>query len=165
MRVLGADPGARGAIALLDGPDLIEVHDMPMLLIERGKKDKAEVDGYGLAALLRELRPDVAFVEQVGGIEGQAAGAAFNFGRAAGAIEYSLKTLGVRVDLVAPVRWKRDLRVTKGKDGSRSDAMRYWPAQAGFFRRKMDNDRAEAALIARWGQLQLGEQTDASIFE
>jgi hypothetical protein len=165
MRILGVDPGAKGAIALLVGGVLVEVHDMPALKIHRGKSDKDEVDGYELGLLLRELRPDIAFVEQVGGMEGQAAGAAFNFGRAAGAVEYALKALGVRVDMVSPVRWKRELRVTKGKDGSLADAKRLWPHMAASFRFKKDNDRAEAALIAEWGRkFKLGEQTD-DIFE
>lgn len=164
MRILGVDPGAFGALALLDGAALVEVHDMPALLLARGKSDKAEVDGYTLALLLKELRPDVAFVEKVGGMEGQAAGAAFNFGRAAGAVEYSLKTLGVRVDLVPPFTWKKGLRVNKGKDGSRADAMRRWPDMAQHFRRAKDNDRAEAALIAEYGrQLILGEKEN--VFE
>lgn len=152
MRILGVDPGAKGALALLVDGVLTEVHDMPALQIQRGRSEKNEVDGYELGLLLRDLRPDIAFVEQVGGMEGQAAGAAFNFGRAAGAVEYALKALGVRVDLVPPLRWKRDLRVTKGKDGSISDAKRLWPHMAQHFRRKMDNDRAEAALIAEWGR-------------
>lgn len=151
MRVVGVDPGCYGAIALLVSGKLVEVHDMPMFKVKRGKSDKAEVDGYSLGVLLRDLAPDIAFVEQVGGMTGQSPSASFNFGRAAGAVEYGLKVLGFPVELVHPATWKRELRVNGGKDGSRSEAMKLWPQRSEWFKRAKDNDRAEAALIAHWG--------------
>lgn len=154
------DPGAGGALALLDHGGLSVVTDMPVLRVKRGKSDKAEVDGYSLANVIKALRPDVAFVELVGGVTGQSASASFNFGRATGAVEYSLKALGVRVELVAPVTWKRALKVNGGKDGSRAMAMRFWPSRAELFERVKDDGRAEASLIAEWGRRQLGGKTD-----
>ena len=163
MRLLGVDPGAYGALALIADGRLESVADMPVLRVRRGKGEKAEVDGYSLASLLRDMRPDVAYVEQVGGVTGQSASSSFNFGRAAGAVEYSLKTLGVRVEMVAPVTWKRALKVNNGKDGSRAAAMRLWPKKAELFKRAKDDGRAEAALIAEWGRTQQKEGTD--VFE
>lgn len=151
MRVLGVDPGCYGALGLLVDGRLSRVVDMPILKVRRGKSDKAEVDGYTLASVLRDLAPDVAYIEQVGGMTGQSASAAFNFGRAAGAPEHSLKALGVRVEFVSPVTWKRALRINGGKDGSRHAAMKLWPALSGLFQRVKDDGRAEAALIAHWG--------------
>lgn len=155
MRILGVDPGAYGALALLIDGRLTDVADMPILKVRRGKSDKAEVDGYSLAALLRDLAPDIALVEQVGGMTGQSPSASFNFGRAAGAVEYSLKTLGVRVETVAPATWKRAMRLKGGKDDSRALAMRLWPAKAALFQRVKDDGRAEAALIAEWARTTL----------
>lgn len=155
MRILGVDPGAHGALALIEGGRLLAVADMPMLRVRRGKTDKAEVDGYSLASLIKELRPDIAYVEQVGGLPGQSSPAAFNFGRAAGAVEYTLKALGIRVEMVPPVTWKKRLKINDGKDGSRAAAMRYWPSEAEKFKRVKDNDRAEAALIAEYGRQEL----------
>lgn len=163
MRIVGVDPGAYGAIALLVDGRLEQVADMPFIKVRRGKSDKAEVDGYTLAALLREMAPDIAYVEQVGGMEGQAAGAAFNFGRAAGAPEYTLKTLGVRVEMVPPATWKKALKLKGGKDASREAAMRMFPYAATLFSRVKDNDRAEAALIAEYGRNDIGA-TDVGIF-
>ena len=154
MRILGVDPGAYGAVALLDGPRLIDLADMPILKIRRGKTDKAEIDGYALIRLLEGMRCDAAFVEQVGGLPGQSASAAFNFGRAAGAVEYQLKALGIAVTMVPPATWKKALRVNPGKDGARALACRLWPTSATEFRRVKDADRAEAALIAEYGRRQ-----------
>ncbi|AMW34865.1 RuvC family protein [Haematospirillum jordaniae] len=152
MRILGVDPGAYGALALLVDGRLTDVVDMPVLKVRRGRSDKAEVDGYSLAVLLRSLAPDLALVEQVGGMPGQSPGASFNFGRAVGAVEYSLKTLGVRVETVAPATWKRAMRLKGGKDDSRALAMRMWPTKAALFQRVKDDGRAEAALIAAWAR-------------
>ena len=165
LRIIGVDPGSYGAIALLVDGRLETVVDMPFFLLQSGKTDKAEVDGYTLAEILREMRGDIGFVEKVGGMEGQAAGAAFNFGRAAGAPEYIMKALGVRVERVSPVVWKRALKIRGGKDASREAAMRHWPTLSALFKRKIDEDRAEAALIAEWGRIHSninGEQNERS---
>lgn len=156
MKILGIDPGCYGALALLDCGALAEVHDMPFLKVRRGKSDKAEIDGYTLGWLLRSLAPDLALVEQVGGVTGQSPSASFNFGRAAGAPEYVLKAMGVRVEMVHPAVWKRALRLNVGKDAARAAAMRLWPPLADKFKRVKDDGRAEASLIAHYGQITFG---------
>ena len=153
-RYVGIDPGAYGALALLSGGKLLEVHDMPILKVRRGKSDKAEVDGYALAALLRDLAPDIVWLEQVGGMTGQSPSASFNFGRAVGAVEYTSKTLGYRVSVVPPATWKKFLRLKPGKDDARAMAMKLWPDKAGQFARVKDDGRAEASLIAEYGRRQ-----------
>jgi crossover junction endodeoxyribonuclease RuvC len=162
MRILGVDPGCYGALALLDRGALASVHDMPYLKVRRGKTDKAEVDGYTLGALLRELAPDLAVIEQVGGMTGQSPSASFNFGRAAGAPEYALKAAGVRVEHVHPVVWKRSLKLNPGKDAARALAMRLWPSLSSSFARVKDDGRAEASLIAHYGHLTYG---GSSVFD
>lgn len=160
MRILGVDPGCYGALALfVDGVlDQTNVYDMPIVKIRRGKTDKAEVAGHVLADIVRQSRADTLIVEQVGGMTGQSASAAFNFGRAAGAVEYTGTALGLRVERVAPITWKKALKVNPGKDGSRFMAARLWPASAHLFARKKDDGRAEAALIAHWFHLKNGGQ-------
>lgn len=154
MRILGVDPGAEGALALLQDGRLTDVHDMPVLRVRRGKTDKAEIDGYALADLMRALDPDFVAIEQVGGLPGQSAPAAFTFGDSAGAPKYVAYTLGLRVERVAPAVWKRALNLKGGKDDSRAMAMRFWPSHAAEFRRVKDDGRAEAALIAEWARRQ-----------
>jgi crossover junction endodeoxyribonuclease RuvC len=152
MRILGVDPGALGALALIENGKLVGVFDMPILRIRRGKTDKAEVDARALRDLIKTIELDVAYLEQVGGFTGQSASAAFNFGRAAGVVEGWLKGAGVRVEWAPPATWKRELKVNGGKDGSRAKASNLWPVQAGEFRRVKDDGRAEAALIAEFGR-------------
>lgn len=153
MRILGVDPGATGAVALItDDIGLVSIDDMPSLSVRRGKSDKLEVNGSALARYLSVLAPDVAYIEAVGGMQGQSASAAFNFGRACGAPEYICAALRIPVVRVSPGRWKRAMGLKGGKDESRMLATRMWPAHARLFERKKDNDRAEAALLAEYGR-------------
>lgn len=150
MKILGIDPGASGAMVLLQSGDISHVADMPILKIRRGKTDKAEVDGAAVAFLVDLHKPDVAVIERVGGMTGQSASAAFNFGRAAGVVEGCIRSAGIRLEFVSPVTWRKGLNVNPGKDGSRAMAMNLWPASAENFKRVKDDGRAEAALIAEW---------------
>lgn len=163
MNILGVDPGASGALVLMRAPQdaIVTLHsvcDMPVLKIRRGKTDKSEVDGYALERFFCLSQIDVAFVEQVGGITGQSASAAFNFGRSAGIVEGWLKGRCVRVEFVAPGTWRRALHVNPGKDGSRALATRLWPSFAKEFARVKDDGRAEAALIAEYGRMRLRDE-------
>lgn len=165
MRVIGVDPGALGAMALLDGFTL-EVEDMPALKMRRGKTDKNEVDGPALAELLQSWMPvDAFFIELVGGIQGQSASAAFNFGLAAGVVRGAAHMAGCRVEIVPTTTWKRatGVKLGAGKDPSRSRACQLWPRSAALFRRVKDADRAEAALIAEYGRRLLGGEVAAAV--
>ncbi len=113
----------------------------------------------GLAEVLREWAPDVVWLEKVGGMEGDSPHSAFQFGRAAGCAETAAKMLGGRFHDVAPHVWKKAMKlVGKDKDDSRLMATNRWPAFAASFRRKMDNDRAEAALIAEYGRREMAKE-------
>lgn len=151
MRILGVDPGGSGALALLT-PEELRISDMPVFLVKRGKSSKAELDVPALAALMQDWRPDVAYFEQVGGIPGQSAPAAFNFGRIAGACEAIVKASGARFVFVPPAVWKRAMHVRGDKDEARALATNIFPANAADFRRKKDDGRAEAALLAEYGR-------------
>lgn len=156
MRIIGVDPGCTGALALLSDGILTDVVDMPVLSVRRGKTDKNEVDGLNLVALLHCWQADVGVIEQVGGMTGQSASAAFNFGRAAGAAEYIMIALGLRLVRVPPQTWKKRLGVRGDKDNSLIAAKRLWPAMAHKFARKKDDGRAESALVGHWYNLMNG---------
>jgi crossover junction endodeoxyribonuclease RuvC len=152
VKVLGVDPGATGAFVMLSETGLV-VLDMPTFLITRGRSEKAEVDVRHLAEWLASLRPDVCYFEQVGGMKGQAAGAAFNFGRSTGLAEAAVKLSGARFVAVPPATWKRRMGLLgAGKDAARQMAANQFPDAAAFFRRAKDDGRAEAALLAEYGR-------------
>ena len=75
----------------------------------------------------------------------------FNFGKSYGMVLGVVAALDYSLYYVTPQRWQRDLHVESGKDGSRTRAMQLLPAYAQEFKRRRDDGRADAALIAYWG--------------
>ena len=155
-RVIGIDIGVMGALALLDASGaLIDVADMPVL--RDGPAKRQAVNAPLLAVILREWRPERAFVEFVGARPGEGAVGAFAFGRSRGVIEGVLGTVGAPVTFIAPAAWKRAIGIAPGstgaKDAARAEAIRRWPAQAERFARVKDDGRAEAALIGVAGMM------------
>jgi hypothetical protein len=158
--IVGIDPGLTGAIAYYypAHPKLIRVDDLPRVgdVIDAGQ----------LAGWLAQMKPDFAFMERPGSMPNDGHSQAFKFGRASGAIEGVLGALGIRHALVRPSTWKKDLRLPADKEAAREMAIRLWPdihdsyegrigiRQRGLFDRKLDHNRAEAALIAFWGSRQ-----------
>ena len=146
-RTLGIDPGASGALALLEGHRLVGVFDMPTIAV----KGRAKVLPAGVVDLIVAWKPDQVVVEDVAAMPGQGVSSMFSFGRSVGILEGVVAALGYPLVMVRPATWKRDAGVPADKDAARLMATRLWPDQAALFQRKKDDGRAEAALLARWG--------------
>lgn len=143
--ILGCDPGQSGAIAAIDRDgNLHDVWDMPIV----AKRVSAPL----LADLLRPLRmvAEVAVIEDVHSSPQMGVTSAFTFGRGLGCLEGVALGADIPVAYVSPARWKGALRLNKDKERSRARAIELWPAQSHLFKRKKDEARAEAALIAYW---------------
>jgi len=148
---IGVDPGISGAIAVIDrGGMIVDIFDMPTLEYASGKSKKQRVNPNGIVAELRLLkdRNVEAAVEQVNAMPGQGVTSMFSFGRSLGILEGTLAGLDVPYTLITPAVWKKKMSVTSSKDSSRELAMRTWPSKAELFKRKKDDGRAEAALLA-----------------
>jgi len=152
-RVIGIDPGASGAIALLVGGVLISVHDMPTVTVERNKAQKRQVCPAGLSLLMQQLSPHRATVEKVGAMPGQGVSSMFSFGRSVGIIEGVLAAKQIPVTFTTPQAWQKQSGAAKGKDGSRQRVMELFPSQAHLFARVKDDGRADAVLIALTGTI------------
>ena len=152
--IIGIDPGASGAIAILDGSGkLVRGFDMPIIEVKVGKAIKRRVAPYFLQDELQlyAIEGARAVVEQVGAMPGQGVSSMFAFGEAFGLVKGVLAGMKITTATVIPGRWKKDLKVNASKDGSRALAASLWPDMAGEFKRVKDDGRAEAALIAHWG--------------
>jgi crossover junction endodeoxyribonuclease RuvC len=159
MKILGIDPGISGALALVGEDGRLEgVMDMPVLAAE-GAKGRRVVDGPALLRLLRKLvtqSPIRATLENVRSMPRDGHAGAFAFGRTFGKIETALEACGIPYVPVAPQVWKKKLGVPSGSNSQKSDhvraiASRLMPEGSALWTRKMDADRAEAALIAYYG--------------
>jgi len=80
----------------------------------------------------------------------------FSFGRSFGMIEGILATLQIATTFVPPATWTKGVGRSPGKDASRARAMELFPAHQLMFSRVKDDGRADAALIAYWGQKNYG---------
>jgi crossover junction endodeoxyribonuclease RuvC len=153
MTVLGVDIGASGALAVLDDTgQLVDVFDMPTL--RDGPKNRRTINAPLLAELVYRTHAERAFVERVGPRPKEGAVGAFAFGDCKGVVRGVLAAAAIPCVFITPVQWKRACGVPPGadmKDMARSNAINRWPAKAAMFGRKMDDGRAEAALIGLAG--------------
>lgn len=161
-RVLGIDPGMNGGAAIIDGTAnslrLVDVIDIPTI----PDGERREIDAWALMcwclghevseAIVENVQPMPSRPDEDGGERrGMGAVSAFRFGAGVYGIRAAVRCAKIEISTVAPQSWKRHFGL-KGpdKEQSRQLALRFWPDQAGFFSRKKDHQRAEAALIARF---------------
>ena len=170
QKVVGIDPGSHGALALVGigrGWPLFEAVDMPIR--DRGKSVTNNVlDGKALGMLLRRWAPTLVVVEDVQPMPSRPesedderrsmpARTAFTFGGFCLGTVAVCEALGLDVVTVRPAQWKKAAGLTRVGDRTRSNvkaeslavARSLWPG--GPFDRVRDENKAEAALIARFG--------------
>ena len=145
MRVLGVDPGAvSGAYALVftfeDMRALETVDDIPV--VDR------QVNAAEWGRIVRNLKPSVAVVEQVGSMPKQGVASTFKFGMGCGLIRGVLAGAGVPIISVTPAKWKKHFSLNSDGEKSRALAIRRFPSAS--LARKKDHGRAEALLMALW---------------
>ena len=142
--ICGVDPGLTGAIAFyFPEADAISVRDMPVVA--------GDVDAATLAAILRQMQPEIAVVEQVASRPKQGVASVFKFGSGYGMVQGVLAAIEIPRHLVTPQRWKKHHRLDAEKESARALALKLWPARSELFGLKKHAGRAEAALIARYG--------------
>lgn len=156
MRVLAIDPGVTGALAIinyLDGQATVEaVHDLPTWSEKTSQgKVRRYVDPVALLAMVKQAGPiDKVLVERLVAPPGIASQVAFSLGATAATISAVMRFAKLRPSLVSPSVWKRALEVPADKEAARKYATRAFASDA-HWSRKMDHNRAEAALIALYG--------------
>jgi Holliday junction resolvasome RuvABC endonuclease subunit len=146
--IIGIDPGLSGAVAYLNHC-YAHVEDMPVA--------GGQVDAANLSQMIGLWKSDnemVAYVEQVGARPGQGVSSMFKFGMSYGAALAVLAACGVPVHLVTPGKWKKALGLSSDKEQSRRRAIELFPKLADDLKRKKDDGRAEALLLAHYGAME-----------
>lgn len=155
MIAYGIDPGITGAIAVVVNGRLEDVADMPAYQVGSGVV-RRQVDGAGLAAVIREWRvrfgvdSECAVVERVASRPGQGVASAFSLGHSTGAAHGVLAALGVPWAEASPQIWKRAYGLGRDKADSQATASRLFPGLAGRWTLVKHHNRAEAALLAAY---------------
>jgi crossover junction endodeoxyribonuclease RuvC len=149
MSIIAFDPGLSGARAVLFRDGRIIADDLPII----GEGAQRRIDAANLADAIREHGPyRFAIVEQVSAMPGNGAAGMFRFGQSYGTILGIIGSLAIPVRLVPASKWKKGLGLDSSAETSRARAIETWPCNAAMFARKKDHNRAEAALLALWGQ-------------
>lgn len=156
-RILGIDPGVKGALALIDTADwTIAITDMPL---EVGVKGKEKVSARGLLDAIQAAKPEVAFLEEVFASPQMGVTSAFSFGDGYGCTRTAI--LAYNNCTLWPIRpqvWKPAMKAPKDKKQATTRASQLVPTahkllfgpRGGAF-----DGRAEAVLLALYGCLYL----------
>jgi crossover junction endodeoxyribonuclease RuvC len=146
--IIGIDPGANGAMAVLDG-DRVTILDVP--------KVAGEIDYVAWAKEWGAVLPFLShiWIEQVGAMPGQGVTSMFNFGQVYGFVKALAYASGTPVSFVRPQKWKVGVGITAGaaKGASRIRASQLFPQHADLWKLVKHDGRAEALLIAYYGSL------------
>lgn len=153
--VIGIDPGLSGALALYTGGARITVEDLPVWHTTRGRKTARKLDVLGLQRILNLWADTVAvgavFVEAVHTMPKQGIVSAGQFMEAFGAIQAVVLCAGLPLSLVDPAMWKAATGLGRDKKLALRRAAMAFPQSSESFARAKDHNRAEAALLARFG--------------
>lgn len=171
MIIGGADPGAEGAVALLDAETcrVLALIDMPMSGTELRVRELAldlvaALDGRRLGHLWIERQVPYAGGNQpVRHSRRIGASSAFNLGQRYMALKAIAACHGWPIEIVTAAKWKRFFNLAADKALALDAAGRllpedvgFWTVRRGFCTRAQAIGRAEAALIALFGIRALG---------
>ncbi len=150
--ILGIDPGLTGSLALYNPAtkEVVDIKDMPIHMI----KDKKHIDLYQLAGWFDEHSKTItsAIIEDPSAMPGQGVTSMFRFGQACGVMAGMTAAFFIPIIFVKPAVWKMQMGLTHDKDQSRRKASHMFPREAGRFAKKKDDGRAEALLLAVYGE-------------
>lgn len=155
--IVAVDPGVSGAIALNDWQSgRLEVIPMPVQhRYVAGRKLRTVIDEGEVISTLAAFAAMGAthlFIEQVQGLPGQSAPAAFAFGQSYGAVRVAGMAAGLILEAVPPSVWKAALKVPKDKRAARQRASEMIPTHRHLWSMAKDDGLAEAALLSLYGQ-------------
>lgn len=154
---------------------------MPTMLWGVGASARPAVDEgtvYALFTLYAGMGYTNAFLETVGGLPGQSAPAAFNFGRGYGVLRMALVAAGISIHPAQPATWKAKMGVASWRPRSKPDttpldldnpksprqvkqalkadsrrrASELLPSHAHLWPLVKHDGRAEAALLCLYGE-------------
>lgn len=146
--MIGIDPGVAGAAAIVDHAGGADVVDLPMLRVH----SKKYVDAFELRKLIEKHAPRLIVIELAGARRMQGVQSVTQTWLVYGGIVATALTTGVPIEIVSPLKWKRELGLIGAtKEASRKKALRFFPALAHELRFKKHHNRAEGLLLAKWG--------------
>lgn len=158
MIIAAIDPGTSPTIAVLDSESgRIAIYDEVSAATKVNGRNTSQPVPELIAFVLAESQPDLVLIEHVWmrPVHGPKAQGAVSQARLVASMHLCWGVaagLGLRVELVVPGTWKRHFHMRGGvKEDSRLKCLNILPESARFLTRKLDHNRAEALLMARYG--------------
>ncbi len=149
MRILGIDAGLNGALALLASGQL-DVFDVPTV---KARARGREVDWSEVARWIDAAgHIDHAIIESAAAMPRQGVASMFKFGFVCGGLRGLVAAHFIPVTYVSARKWKGALSVPRAKDGARARASELLPLYSHLWLRVKDDGRAEASMIALYGE-------------
>lgn len=124
---------------------------MPYVEYNAGRKRRRRVSEALVSDIISALNPHAAWVEDVHAMPRQGVTSSFNFGMSTGIVRGVLAARLIPVHFVSPALWKRHFQLGADKQQARLRATNLFPEHADLFRRRLDDGRAEALLLAVYG--------------
>jgi hypothetical protein len=154
--ILAIDPGLSGAL-VLKGQGVFMHWPMPVFTKIAGarKTDRRFIDEDAVCRLIGDTRVmggELAVIEDVGGLPGQAAAGAFTFGYGYGVLITACRMHGYPLERVKAAKWKPALRVPADKRAARARASELLPEQSHLWTKSNQDGIAEAAMIALYAE-------------
>ena len=148
--IIGIDCGYKtGGVGLVSRDGWAEVHDLPVY-------DEGGVDVIALTDILYSVdKVKHIYVERQHAMPKQGVVSTFKIGYAFGQITSNCALSRIPYSIISANTWKRSLGLAKYKDASRRLAQQWYPTLASELKRKKDEHRAEALLIANYGSKQI----------
>ena len=150
MLTIGIDPGASGAIVMLEDDTPIEWTVMPTYKVGSATR----VNASELFYFMDQGRfVDHVYIEQVGAMPGQGVSSMFNFGHSCGTVMGVVAALCYAHTMVTPQKWKKAAGlIGTDKEAARARAIQIWPAWRALDTKGKGQAFADSALIAKYGK-------------
>lgn len=154
--IVACDPGISGALALNDWTTgRLEIVPMPtQTRFIAGRKLRTVIDEGEVVSTIAAFAAMGAthlFIEQVSGLPGQSAPAAFTFGQGYGTVRAAAIAAGLAIEGVPASVWKAALKIPKDKKAARQRASEMIPTHRHLWALAKDDGLAEAALLSIYG--------------
>ena len=164
--IVGCDPGNKGALAFLDPENArMRIIDMPTFEFETTRK-RVKVDPYTIVTEMARQPLANFYLEEVNASPQMGVVSAFSFGEGKGILLGAAAAMGLPTTQVKPTQWKKQMRVPADKRAAVQRASQLFPAVSPLFkgpRGGVYDGRAEAALIALYGAMELGRAPTAPV--
>jgi crossover junction endodeoxyribonuclease RuvC len=152
--IIGVDPGIKGAWAAYDFVEkrLIAARSMPVQKSPIDGKNHIDAKALGMWIDTYAHQTLFAVVEEPNAMPDEGVVSVFRFGHACGMVAGVLGALQIDTLFFKPSVWKMGMGLNNSKDYSRERAMALVPENKKLFSAKKDADKAEAFLLAVFGE-------------